>query len=127
MLSNVFFTTVASLCYKSSASDTRVVLDGFLTYQSNTTSCGCTLTSSESTNVKFTALANLQPNHHGCNNNIRVQSGGTIFLINCYISGNIVVSPSQPATLNFEKPAYVYDSGYCMLLNTGKQMKDKKI
>lgn len=123
-----FFTTVASLCYKSSASDTRVVLDGFLTYQSSTTSCGCTLTSSESTNVKFTALAaNLQPNHQGCNNNIRVQSGGTIFLISCYISGNIMVSPSQPATLNFEKPPFGYDSGYCMLLNTGKQMKEKKI
>lgn len=38
-----------------------------------------------------------------------------------------MVSPSQPATLNFEKPPYGYDSGYCMLLNTGKQMKEKKI
>lgn len=121
-----FFTAVVSLCYKSSASANRVVLDGFLTYQSLTTSCGCTLTSSQNTTVKFAALANLQPNHFNCGNNVRVQAGGTIFLISCFVSGNIVVSPSQPATLNFEKPTYGYDSGYCILLNTGKQIKDKK-
>lgn len=69
------------------------------------------------------ALNNLQPNHAGCGSNIRVQAGGTFSTISCYVSGTVQVSPSQPATLSFDKPAFIYDSGYCILLNTGKQTK----
>lgn len=119
----MFFHIVASLCYKTSASANRVVLDGFLTYKSLTTSCGCTLTSSQSIKVGFTALKYLQPNYQNCGSSIRVQSGGDTFIINCYISGSLTVSPTQPIMLNFEKPVYGYDSSYCMLLSPvpGKQ------
>lgn len=117
------FFVVASLCYKTSASANRVVLDGFLTYQSLTTSCGCTLTSTQSINVGFTALNNLQPNHFSCGSSIRAVSGGNTFVINCYVSGTLPVSPTQPIKLNFEKPVYGYDSSYCIFLSPvpGKQ------
>lgn len=120
------FPAVASLCYQTSVTAKRVVLDGFLTYQSSTTTCSCTLTSSKSTTVSFVALNNLQPNHAGCGSNILVQAGGTSFIINCLVSGTAPISPSQSITLNFEKPPYVYDSNYCMLLNTGKQINWKR-
>lgn len=113
---------VSSLCYQTSVTSNRVVLDGFLTYQSSNTACSCTLTSSKSTTVSFVALNNLQPNYVGCGSNILVQAGGTSFIINCFVSGTAPISPSQSVTLNFEKPPYVYDSNYCMLLNTGKQI-----
>lgn len=113
------------MCYQTSATASRVVLDGFLTYQSSTTACSCTLNSSKITTVRFVALNNLQPNHAGCGSNIRVQAGGTFSTISCYVSGTVQVSPSQPATLSFDKPAFIYDSGYCILLNTGKQTKIK--
>lgn len=116
---------VSSLCYQTSVTSNRVVLDGFLTYQSSTNACSCTLTSSESTTVEFAALNNLQPYHAGCGSTIRVQTGGTIFTISCYVSGTVKVSPSQPATLSFYKPPYVYDSGYCILFLRGKQTKIK--
>lgn len=108
---------VASLCYQTSASASRVVLDGFLTFQSSTTTCECTITSSKSTTVSLVALNNLQPNHAGCGNNIRVQAGGTFFIIGCFVSGTIQISSSQPATLSFEKPAYDYQSDYCVLFD----------
>lgn len=114
---------VSSLCYKTSASAGRVVLDGFLTYQSSTKYCGCTLTSSQNTTLIFRGLANLQPNYQGCGSSIRVESGGTSFIINCFVDGDIPVSPTQAVTLSFERPNYVYDSNYCMLLSTGKQTK----
>lgn len=115
------------MCYQTSATASRVVLDGFLTYmyQSSTTACICTLTSSKSTTVKIAALNNLHPIHADCGSSIRIESGGTILIINCFIFGDVQVSPSQPATLSFDKPAYIYDSGYCILLNTGKQTKIK--
>lgn len=114
---------VSSLCYQTSVTSNRVVLDGFLTYQSSTTACSCTLTSSKSTTVRFAALNNLHPIHAGCGSNIRVQAGETVFTINCYVSGTVQVSPSQPATLSFDKPSFGYDSNYCALLNPGKQTK----
>lgn len=119
------FPAVASLCYQSSVTAKRVVLDGFLTYQSSTTTCSCTLTSSKSTTVSFVALNNLQPNHAGCGSNILVQAGGTSFIINCLVSATAPISPSQSVTLNFEKPPYRYDSNYCILLDKGKQIKMK--
>lgn len=125
-IKKITFPAVASLCYQTSVTAKQVVLDGFLTYQSSTTACNCTLTSSKSTTVKLAALSSLQPKHGSCGSSIRVQSEGTIFLINCYILGTVMVSPTQPATLIFDKPSYSYDSGYCMLLNTGKQLKGKK-
>lgn len=120
------FPAVASLCYQTSVTANRVVLDGFLTYQSSTGACSCTLTSSKSTTVSFVALNNLHPIHTGCGSNIRVQTGGTSFIINCFVSGNSPISPSQSVTLNFEKPSFGYDSNYCMLLNTGKQIMEEK-
>lgn len=119
-------TVVASLCYKTSASLAgRVVLDGFLTSQSSTTTCECTLTSSISTTVRFAALNNLHPNYAGCGSIIRIESGGTAFIISCYVFGTVQISPSQPATLNFYKPLFTYDSSYCALLSSGKQTKIK--
>ncbi|XP_065927132.1 uncharacterized protein [Magallana gigas] len=109
---------VASLCYQTSVTANRVVLDGFLTYQSSTTACSCTLTSSKSTTVRFAALNNLQPNYAGCGSNILVQAGGTSFTINCFVFRNAPISPSQSVTLNFDKPSFGYDSNYCMLLKT---------
>lgn len=109
---------VASLCYKTSASANRVVLDGFLTLQSSTTTCECTITSSKSTTVSLVALNNLQPNHAGCGSEIRVQSGGAYFIFNCFVSGTVQISSSQPATLSFDKPAYSYQSDYCVLFNS---------
>lgn len=120
------FPAVASLCYQTSVTAKRVVLDGFLTYQSSNTACNCTLTSSKSTTVRFAALNNLHPKHAGCGSEIRVQSGGTFFIINCYVSGTVTISPSQSVTLNFDKPSFGYDSNYCMLLNTGKQINWKR-
>lgn len=125
---NTFHTidsVVASMCYQTSVTSNRVVLDGFLTYQSSTTACNCTLTSSKSTTVNLLALSNLQPNYGSCGSSIRVQSEGTPFILSCYVSGTVQVSPSQPATLSFDKPAFYYDSGYCMLFNSGKQTKIK--
>lgn len=112
---------VASLCYQTSVTWNRVVLDGFLTYQSSTTACSCTLNSSESTTVRVAALNNLQPNHAGCGSDIRVKAGRTFFIIGCFISGTVQISSSQPATLSFEKPAYGYQSDYCVLFNPGEQ------
>lgn len=108
---------VASLCYQTSVTWNRVVLDGILTYQSSTNVCSCTLNSSESTTVRVAALNNLHPIHAGCGSNIRVQAGETVFTISCYVSGTVQVSPSQPATLSFDKPSFGYDSNYCALLN----------
>lgn len=125
---NTFHTidsVVASMCYQTSVTSNRVVLDGFLTYQSSTTACSCTLMSSKSTTVRFAALNNLQPNYVYCGNEIRVQSGGTFFIVSCYVSGDVQVSPSQTATLSFDKPAVYYDSGYCMLFHSSKQTKIK--
>lgn len=112
---------VSPLCYKTSASVGRVVLDGFLTYQSSTKYFGCTLTSSQNTTLRLRALANLEPNYPGCGSSIQVQSGGTSYTINCIVNWNIPVSPTQAVTLRFERPNYVYDSNYCILLSTGKQ------
>lgn len=98
---NTFHTidsVVASMCYQTSVTSNRVVLDGFLTYQSSTTACSCTLMSSKSTTVRFVALNNLHPNHVNCGNVIRVQSGGTTIIVSCYVSGDVQVSPSQTAT-----------------------------
>lgn len=120
------FPAVASLCYQTSVTANRVVLDGFLTYQSSTNICSCTLTSSKSTTVRFAALNNLQPIHTGCGSNILVQAGGTSFTINCFVSRNAPISPSQSVTLNFDKPSFGYDSNYCMLLKTGKQIMGEK-
>lgn len=114
------------MCYQTSVTSNRVVLDGFLTYKSSTTACICTLTSSKSTTVRFAALNNLHPKHTGCGSEIRVQAGGTIVIISCYVSATAPVSPSQSVTLNFEKPSYGYDSNYCMLMDTGKQIKGEK-
>lgn len=119
----ILFPTVASLCYKTSASFERVVLDGFLADTSSTNICECTLNSSQNTTVRFAALNNLHPYHISCGSSIRVESGGTSFIINCFVVGNIPVSPTQAVTLSFERPNYVYDSNYCMLLSTGKQTK----
>lgn len=111
------------MCYQTSVTSNRVVLDGFLTYQSSTTACSCTLTSSKNTTVRFVALNNLRPNYAGCGSEIRVQAEGTFFSISCFVSGTAPVSPSQSVTLSFQKPLYVYDSNYCLLINTGKQIK----
>lgn len=119
----IYFSAVASMCYQTSVTSSRVVLDGFLTYKSSTTTCSCTLTSSKSTTVRFAALNTLQPNYANCGGNIRVQTGGNSFIISCFVSGTAPVSPSQSVTLSFEKPSYGYDSNYCMLMNTGKQIK----
>lgn len=121
----IFSPSVASLCYKTSASSAQVVLDGFLTQKSSTNICECTLNSSQNTTVRFNALNNLHPYQISCGSSIRVESGGATLIINCFISGDIWVSPSQPVTLKFEKPQFGYDSNYCMLLSPGKR-KDKK-
>lgn len=113
------------MCYQTSATASQVVLDGFLTYQSSTTACICTLTSSKITTVRFAALNNLHPIHTDCGSSIRIESGGTIFFINCFISGDVQVSPSQPATLRFDKPPYGYQSDYCVFISPGKQTKIK--
>lgn len=102
------------------ASANRVVLDGFLTYRSSTTVCNCTLSSSTSTTVRISALKNLHPYQTSCGSSIRVNSGATSLIINCYISGDFPVSSTQAVTLSFEKPPYVYNSNYCMLLSSGE-------
>lgn len=114
-----FFFTVASLCYKTSVSAGRVVLDGFLTYNSPTSSCRCSLTSTQSSRVNFTPLNSLQPSYVGCDSSIRVQNGGDIIIINCFVLGTITVSPSDTVTLTFERLAFGYNSDYCMLLTPG--------
>lgn len=116
--SEYFSIPVSSLCYKSSASANRVVLDGFLTYRSSTTVCNCTLTSSTSTTVRISALKNLHPYQTSCGSIIRVHSGATALIINCYISGDFPVSSTQAVTLSFEKPSFGYNSNYCMLLSS---------
>lgn len=121
-----FLTTnplVSSLCYQTSASANRVVLDGFLTYQSSTSACNCTLTSSKSTTVRFTPLNNLHPISAICGSNILIHTGRTSFVISCFITGSATISPTQTVTLNFQKPHYVYNSGYCMLIISGKKTK----
>lgn len=123
----LFSPTVASLCYKSSASSGRVVLDGYRTYNSSMKNCECTLNSSQNTTVSFAALNNLHPNRIGCGSSIRVQSGGTSFIISCFVTGTLLVSPTQPVTLNFEKPLYTYDSNYCIILSPGKLKNTKNI
>lgn len=123
----ILFPTVASLCYKTSASFERVVLDGFLAHTSSTNICECTLSSSQNTTVRFAALNNLHPYHISCGSSIRVESGGTTIIINCYISGDIPISPSQPVTLKFEKPEFGYNSNYCMLMSPGKRKNKKNI
>lgn len=124
----IFFSpTVASLCYKTSASFAKVVLDGFLTQKSSTNICECTLNSSQNTTVRFEALNNLHPYEFSCGSTIQVESAGTILIINCYISGNIRVNPSQPVTLRFEKPVYGYNSNFCMLLSPGKRKNKNNI
>lgn len=114
-----FFFTVASLCYKTTVSAGRVVLDGFLTYNSSTSVCSCSLTSTQSTSVNFTPLSSLQPNYPGCDSSIRVQNGGNIIIISCYVSGTITVSPSDTVTLTLERSVFGYNSDYCMLLQAG--------
>ncbi|XP_052710814.1 uncharacterized protein LOC128185196, partial [Crassostrea angulata] len=109
---------VSSLCYQTSASANRVVLDGYLTYQSFTTVCSCTLTSSKSTTVGFKALNNLHPIYAGCGSNILIHTGRTSFSIGCFITGSATVSPTQAVTLNFEKPLDGYNSNYCMLIDS---------
>lgn len=121
----IFSPSVASLCYKTSASLDRVVLDGFLTQKSSENICECTLNSSQNTTVSFKALNNLHPFQTSCGSSVQVVSAGATFIINCYIFGEIRISPSQPVTLRFEKPQFGYNSNYCMLLSPGKR-KDKK-
>lgn len=121
-----FLTTnplVSSLCYQTSASANRVVLDGYLTYQSSTKVCSCTLTSSKRTTVGFKALNNLHPIYAGCWSNILIHTGRTSFSIGCFITGSATVSPTQAVTLNFEKPLDSYNSNYCMLIDSGKKIK----
>nr|XP_022288551.1 uncharacterized protein LOC111100751 [Crassostrea virginica] len=115
-VSSGYSLSVASLCYKTSVSAGRVVLDGFLTYNSSTFSCSCSLTSTQNTAVTFTPLNSIQPNYLGCDSNIRVQNGETILTMNCFVSGTISVSPSDTVTLTFERPLYGYNSDYCVLL-----------
>lgn len=111
------------LCYQTSASANRVVLDGYLTYQSSTTVCSCTLTSSKRTTVTFKALNSLHPIHADCGSNILLHTGRTSFIISCFITGSATVSPTQAVMLNFEKPPYGYDSNYCMHIDSGKKQK----
>nr|XP_034332883.1 integumentary mucin C.1 [Crassostrea gigas] len=113
-----FSLPVASLCYNTSASSRRVVLDGYLTYTSSMKNCECTLSSTQITTVRFAALNNLHPINGGCGSSIVVQSEGTFLSISCFINGDyhITVSPSQPVTLNFDKPVYTYNSNYCMIM-----------
>nr|XP_022289378.1 cell wall integrity and stress response component 4-like isoform X2 [Crassostrea virginica] len=115
-VSSSYSLPVASLCYKTSVSARRVVLDGSLTYNSITSSCGCTLTSTQSTNVSFNPLGSTQPSPTGCGSSIVIQNGGNAITINCYIAGTVQMLSSQTVTLNFEKPEYGYDSSYCMLI-----------
>ena len=116
---NDFFFTVASLCYKTFVSAGRVVLDGFLTYNSSTSSCSCSLTSTQSTKVNLSPLNSIHPNYAGCDSTIRVQNGGTSFIISCFVSGTITMSPSDTATLGFDRPVYGYNSDYCILIAPG--------
>ena len=111
--------TVAALCYKTSANARRVVLDGFLTYNSSTSACSCSLTTTQSTNVSFISLNSIQPDYQGCESSIKIQNGGTIFTINCYVSGTITVSSTERVTLDFERPKFGYNSNYCMLVTPG--------
>lgn len=120
------FFTVASLCYQTSVSARRVVLDGFLTYNSSATVCSCSLTSTQNTSVSFTSLNSLQPNFAGCDSSIRVQNKGTIFIIECFVTGTIAMSPSEAATLRFERPIFGCSSNYCMLLTPGKSYMQNK-
>ena len=110
---------MASLCYKTNVSSGRVVLDGFLTYNSPTSAFSCSLTSTQSTNVSFVPINSTHPNYVGCNSAIRINSGGTSFIISCYVSGTIKASPSDRVTLAFERPLYGYNSDYCLLLSPG--------
>ena len=112
--------TVSSLCYQTSVSARRVVLDGFLTYNSSTSVCSCSLTSTQSTIANLAPLNSIQPNYAGCDSNIRVQSGGNSFIISCFVSGSVAVPPSESVTIAFERPLYGYNSDYCMLLTPGK-------
>ena len=114
-----FIILVASLCYQTSATAERVVLDGFLTYNSSTSACSCSLTSTQSTNVSFFPINSTQPNYVGCNSAIRINSGGTSFVISCFVSGTIKASPSDTVSLAFERPLYGYNSDYCVLLSPG--------
>lgn len=123
----IFSPTVASLCYNTSASSGRVVLDGYLTYNSSMKNCECTLSSTQITTVRFAALNNLHPINGGCGSSIVVQSEGTFLSISCFIYGDITVSPSQPVTLNFDKPVYTYDSNYCMIMTPGKRKYIKNV
>lgn len=123
----IFSPTVASLCYNTSASSGRVVLDGYLTYNSSMKNCECTLSSTQITTVSFAALNNLHPINGGCGSSIVVQSEGRFLSISCFIDGDITVSPSQPVTLNFDKPVYTYDSNYCMIMTPGKRKNTKTV
>lgn len=123
----IFSPTVASLCYNTSASSRRVVLDGYLTYNSSMKNCECTLSSTQNTTVSFAALNNLHPINGDCGSSIVVHSGGTFLSISCFIDGDITVSPSQPVTLNFDKPVYTYDSNYCMIMTPGKRKNTKTV
>lgn len=115
------FFTVASLCYKTSVSARRVVLDSFLTYNSSNSVCGCSLTSTQSTSVNFSPLNSLQPNYINCDSRVQIQHGGTVLIINCYVTGTIAMSPSDTAMLFFERPSFAYNSDYCMLLTAGEK------
>lgn len=124
----MFSPTVASLCYNTSASSRRVVLDGYLTYTSSMKNCECNLSSTQITTVRFAALNNLHPINGGCGSSIVVQSEGTFLSISCFINGDyITVSPSQPVTLNFDKPVYTYNSNYCMIMTPGKRKNTKTV
>ena len=114
------------LCYKTSVSAGRVVLDGFLTYNSSTSGCSCSLTSTQKTAVTFTPLNSIQPNYPGCDSYITVRNEGTSFTMNCFVSGTISVSPSDTVTLTFERPLYGYNSDYCVLLSPGKSVRQNK-
>lgn len=123
----IFSPSVASLCYKTSASSAQVVLDGFLTQKSSTNICECTLNSSQNTTVRLNALNNLHPFQTSCGSSVQVVSAGATLIINCYIFGEIQIAPSQPVTLRFEKPQFGYNSNYCMLLSPGKRKNKNNI
>lgn len=119
----MFFLAVASLCYKSSVKSRKVVLDGFLTYNSSASECRCNLTSTQRTNVSLTALDSLQPGRNPCWSTILVENENNTFVINCHVWGNVAVSDTENATFIFFRPPYGYTSNHCIFFNPGKKLK----
>ncbi|XP_062616615.1 uncharacterized protein LOC134278322 [Saccostrea cucullata] len=108
----------ASLCYSTSGTGNRVVLNAFDAHHSSVSVCKCTVTTTHSTKVNFAPLNQLQPTSQFCSSSIVVRTSTESGIsMNCFIGGGLSITPQETMSFSFEKPPYSYDANYCIMLS----------